>query len=174
MEGQRGEVSCPRPDRPGLGGWELRSKSPSAAATQEPCWQWAGFRGQEEEVRGEALFPSVYKCSWLPWHRCGWLKCMLESALPLGRWEPTTLLCNNLTSCRGAARHCVVKGGAGMFGLSAGRLCEQLARFQAPHAVGPRTTRVSWGQGHRHLLQALLRQGGTGVFCFCYAGSRHW
>lgn len=120
MEGQRGEVSCPRPDRPGLGGWELRSESPSAAATQEPCWQWAGFRGQEEEVRGEALFLSVYKCSRLPWHRCGWLKCMLDSALPLGRWEATTLLCNSLASCRGAARHCVVKGGAGMFGLSAG------------------------------------------------------
>lgn len=52
----RGEVPCPRPCRPGLGGWEVRAKSPLDTDSQKLCWPRAGFQGAGSYVRFLSVF----------------------------------------------------------------------------------------------------------------------
>lgn len=128
-------MSCPRPCRQ-----ELRSKSPSAAGTQELRWLWAAFGGVQEEVRGKGLFPSVHMCSWLQ----VWLVEMRPGvSSSTGKALSQQPSCVNSLPCRGAAAHCCE--GCRVSRLSSSGLCVQPDGFCTPlWAVGDPLPRQRW------------------------------
>lgn len=86
----------------GLGGWELRSKASSAAGPQELCRPWAGFRGAGGG-EGQSFAPERLQVLMAAMVQV-WRGEMCPGAGKMGSNKPV--------SCRGAAGHGVVEGGA--------------------------------------------------------------